>query len=126
MLNQVYAGGVINSNERETNMNGLYVLVLSIGMLSGNFAFSQGLSLEQEVEQNSQNMDFPKLNVQGKRRRKLTYTDRLKRRRRTLEKKNEMLMQKRMETMRLHAEIALMKRINKALEQQLKTIQTSL
>ncbi|MBT3982750.1 MAG: hypothetical protein HOE90_15430 [Bacteriovoracaceae bacterium] len=107
-------------------MNGLYVLVLSIGMLSGNFAFSQGLSLEQEVEQNSQNMDFPKLNVQGKRRRKLTYTDRLKRRRRTLEKKNEMLMQKRMETMRLHAEIALMKRINKALEQQLKTIQTSL
>ena len=113
-------------------MTGLKPLLLGLllGLMNLSHAEGLGLESEQAIDESVQNIEFPSLQVQGEsrkralrpRRKKLTYMDRLKIRRAKLERKNEELMKKRIESMRLQAEINLMKKLNKALERQLKTI----
>lgn len=78
-----------------------------------------GFSLQAKAE--THNMEQP-IQIDGQFQRKLTPAEKLKKQREMLEARNEALVKKQIETLRLKQEIELMKKMQKAFEQNLENI----
>jgi ABC-type phosphate transport system auxiliary subunit len=79
-----------------------------------------GLSVEASAE--THNMQEP-INVDGQYSRRVTAAEKLKRQRKLLEARNEAMVKKTIEAIRLKQEIELMKRMQKTFEQNLENLE---
>jgi ABC-type phosphate transport system auxiliary subunit len=79
-----------------------------------------GLSLQSQAE--THNMEKP-IQIDGQFQRKMTPAEKLKKQREILEARNEALVKKQIETLRLKQEIELMKKMERAFEQNLENLE---
>lgn len=79
-----------------------------------------GFSLKAQAE--THNMEKP-IEIDGQFERRMTPAEKLKQQRKILEARNEALVKKQIETLRLKQEIELMKKMQKAFEQNLENLE---
>ncbi len=103
----------------ESKFKTILALIVALVMIAPIFA--KGLDLEDEQSP----IEYNTLDISGKfkkRPRRLTPSEKLKVYRARLEKRNKILMEKRVEQMRIKSEVRMIKRMQKSFDNQMKVL----